>query len=337
MGVRLVGVGDEDFPAVYYVVVPVGHRRGLGAARVAAGVGLGQGESAQLFALCQRNEIFFLLRLGPIRENGPGPQGGVRGEDYPGSAVHPGELLHRDGIAHHVKAHAAVLLRIRNSHQSQLAQLPDGLAGKRVLLVQQKGQGLHFRFRELPDKRAQSLVIVCGPIQHRSSSLQFIYLIMWIYNIHIMRKKIRCLFFCLLRVHHLRKAAAAQAVIQRALDFGKAAVDVAAGAVLFPPGAFEAGLHAGTGFVVPAHDLYEVEKAHLTQIGRQPAAAVGSPGDGDESRVTEFFYDFIGELLGDQLFPADLGRRLLLAALQRAQNTQRVIGFPRDKQVIPSA
>ena len=71
IGVRLRGVGNEDLAAVEEVVVPLIQRRGLRAASVRSGVGLRKAEGADLLALGQRNQIFLLLLLGAIGENGP--------------------------------------------------------------------------------------------------------------------------------------------------------------------------------------------------------------------------------------------------------------------------
>ena len=71
IGVRLGGVGNEDLAAVKEVVVPLIQRRGLRAAGVGAGVGLREAEGADLLALGQRNQIFLLLFLSAVGENGP--------------------------------------------------------------------------------------------------------------------------------------------------------------------------------------------------------------------------------------------------------------------------
>ena len=71
IGVRLGRVGDKDLTAVEQVVVALVQCRGLRAAGVGSGVGLRKAEGADLLALGQRNQIFLLLLLGAIGENGP--------------------------------------------------------------------------------------------------------------------------------------------------------------------------------------------------------------------------------------------------------------------------
>ena len=51
-------------------------------------------KTEEYLALGQRNQIFLLLLLGAIGENGPRAEGDVGGEDYARAAVHTGQLLH---------------------------------------------------------------------------------------------------------------------------------------------------------------------------------------------------------------------------------------------------
>ena len=72
IGVRLGGVGDEDFAAVEDIVVALQDGSGLGAAGVGSGVGLRQAEGADLLALGQGHQVLALLLLGAVGEDGPG-------------------------------------------------------------------------------------------------------------------------------------------------------------------------------------------------------------------------------------------------------------------------
>ena len=79
IGVRLGGVGDEDFAAVEQPVVALVHGGGLGAAGIGAGVGLGEAEGANFFTSGQGHQIFLLLLLGAEGEDRPGAKGHVGG------------------------------------------------------------------------------------------------------------------------------------------------------------------------------------------------------------------------------------------------------------------
>ena len=72
IGVRLGGVGDEDFAAVEDIVVALQDGGGLSAAGVGSGVGLRQAEGADLLALGQGHQVLALLLLGAVSEDGPG-------------------------------------------------------------------------------------------------------------------------------------------------------------------------------------------------------------------------------------------------------------------------
>ena len=91
-------------------------------------------------------------------------------EDDARTAVHTGQLLHRDGVAQGVQAGAAVLLGVRNAHPAQLTQLFDSLFGELVVLIHQKCEGLDLLLRKVPDLRAQLFVRRRGLKQHTGTS-----------------------------------------------------------------------------------------------------------------------------------------------------------------------
>ena len=97
--IRLWCVGDENLSAVEQPVVTLVHGSGLGAAGVRTGIGFRQAEGTDLFTLGQRHQIFLLLLLGAEGKDGPSAQGHMGGENDAGAAVHPGQLLHGDGVA----------------------------------------------------------------------------------------------------------------------------------------------------------------------------------------------------------------------------------------------
>jgi hypothetical protein len=96
----------------------------------------------------------------------------VGGQDDAGAAVHPGQLLHRDGVAHNVKPRAAVLLGIGDAHHPHLGQLLHSLGGEAALLIHEDGVGLHLRLREGADLGAQLLVGLRGLKQHTETSFE---------------------------------------------------------------------------------------------------------------------------------------------------------------------
>ena len=139
---------------------------GLGAAGVGPGVGLRQAEGADFPATAQIREVFFLLLLIAEGGNGIGAQGGVGGENDSRAAVHPGQLLHGDGVAQGVGPRALVLRAVGQAHQAQLSHLFHRLGREAVLLVQHKGNGLDLGLREFPDFRPEVFVGLRGLVQH---------------------------------------------------------------------------------------------------------------------------------------------------------------------------
>ncbi|MPM13544.1 hypothetical protein SDC9_59901 [bioreactor metagenome] len=121
ISIRLGGVCNKNLIAAEKVMVALVQGGGLGAARVGACVGLRQAEGAQLLSLTQGGQILFLLSVGAEGEDGPCPQGGVGGQNYAGAPVHPGQFLHRDGIAGEVQPRAAKFLGKGDTHESQLS------------------------------------------------------------------------------------------------------------------------------------------------------------------------------------------------------------------------
>ena len=139
---------------------------GLRAAGVGAGVGLCQAEGADLSAAAQVGQVLALLLLRAELDDGEGAQRGVGGQNDAGAAVHPGQLLHGDGVAEHVQSAAAVLRVIGDAHQAHLPQLFNSLRGEAVLLVQLERDGFDLGLRESADLGTQSLMSFRGLIQH---------------------------------------------------------------------------------------------------------------------------------------------------------------------------
>ena len=94
------------------------------------------------------------------------------GQDDARAAVHPGQLLHGDGVAQGIQPGAAVLRGEGDAHEAHLAQLPDGLVRELVLLVQHERDGFDLLLRKRTDFGAEFLVCLCGLKRHsRTSSL----------------------------------------------------------------------------------------------------------------------------------------------------------------------
>ena len=143
---------------------------GLGAAGVGPGVGLRQAESAELPSRTEVREVFLLLLLIAEGIDRIGAQRRVGGEDDPRAAVHPGQLLHGDGIAQGVGPRALVFRVIGQAHQAQLPHFLHGLRGEAVLLVQHEGDGLDLSLRKFPNFRPEVLMGLRGLIQHVCTS-----------------------------------------------------------------------------------------------------------------------------------------------------------------------
>ena len=174
IGVRLGGVGDEDFAAVEQPVVALVHGGGLGAAGIGAGVGLGEAEGANFFTSGQGHQIFLLLLLGAEGEDRPGAKGHVGGQNHARAAVYPGQLLHGDGVANGIQPRAAVLLGVGDTHQAQLPQFFYGFGRKLIGLIQGEGDGLDLLFGEGADLGAQLFMRLGRLEQHVASSLHII-------------------------------------------------------------------------------------------------------------------------------------------------------------------
>ena len=93
----------------------------LGAAGVRACVRLSQSKGADFLAPAEGNQIFFLLLFRTEGKNRPGAQGNMGGENNACASVYAGKLFYGNGVADHVQSGAAVLLRIRDSHETHLA------------------------------------------------------------------------------------------------------------------------------------------------------------------------------------------------------------------------
>ena len=170
IGIRLGGVSDKDLAAVEQVVVAFVDGGGLGAACIRTGVGLGQAERADLFALCQRNKIFLLLLLGAECENRPRAERHMGGQDNARAAVHARELLHGDRVAQHIQPGAAIFFGVGQTHIAELAHFLDRFRGEAVFLVHEESLRLDLALRKSADLSAQFFMRIGGSEQHGETS-----------------------------------------------------------------------------------------------------------------------------------------------------------------------
>ena len=151
-----VAIGDEDLGAVEDIVVAVQLGLGLALGGVGTGVGFGQAESTHLVTLGQHGQIFLLLLLRAMGDDGIAAQAVVGGHDVAGGGALLGQLLDADGAGQGISARAAVLLGDAHAHHAQVEQLLDVLPGILAGLVGLGSDGLHFilgEFRHhLPDQ-----------------------------------------------------------------------------------------------------------------------------------------------------------------------------------------
>ena len=79
-------------------------------------------------------------------------------QDDAGTAVHPGQLLHSDGVAEHIQSRAAVFGVIGNAHQAHFSQLFHSLGGEKIFLVQLERDGFDLGLCESANFGPQGLM-----------------------------------------------------------------------------------------------------------------------------------------------------------------------------------
>jgi hypothetical protein len=84
----------------------------------------------------------------------------VRGDGDRHGGVDPRQLLDRDRVGDGVAARTAVLLRNRQAHQAELAELRYEVVGEARLAVQLFGDRRDLSLRELADGPADQLLLV---------------------------------------------------------------------------------------------------------------------------------------------------------------------------------
>ena len=152
-------VGDELLGAVDHPVAVVAARAGADVAGVRARLGLGQPEGAELAPRGQVRHPLLLLLLGAEQVDRLRPERGVRAHRDRDGGVHARELLDRDRVGERVAAGAAVLLRERDPHQPEPAELLDDLVREALLVIERLGDRRDLALGEVADGAADQLVV----------------------------------------------------------------------------------------------------------------------------------------------------------------------------------
>ncbi len=136
-------VGDEHLAAVEHVVVAVAPRRRAQGGGVAARLGLGQGEAAQLAAGGERCQELALLRLVAVAQERIADQRVVDREDDAARSADPGDLLDHHAVGDHVHARPAERFRDVDPGETELAGLVEEVDRELAGGVDLPGARLH--------------------------------------------------------------------------------------------------------------------------------------------------------------------------------------------------
>ena len=104
------------------------------------------------------HSVLLLLRAEQVDRLGAERRVRAQGDGHRG--VDPGELLDDERVGQRVRARAAVLLRERDAHQPEVAELAHDLVGERLRAVQLLGDRRHLGRGEVAHRPAQQLVII---------------------------------------------------------------------------------------------------------------------------------------------------------------------------------
>ena len=171
-GYRCAGVRNELLGAVDHPVAVLQPRARARVAGIGARLRLGQPERAEPFAGAQLRHQFALLLLRAEHVNRLRAQRGMRAQRDRDRRVHPRELLDGQCVGERVAAATAVLLRERDAHQVQLAELRDDLIRERLRAVELLGHRRDLALGEFPD-RAPDQLMVGGKVEvHGGESLR---------------------------------------------------------------------------------------------------------------------------------------------------------------------
>ena len=152
-------VGDEHLRAVDppLAVLELGVRPR--AARVGAGLGLGQAEGREALARDELRQPLRLLRVRAEQIDRHRAERGVRGDRHADGGVDARQLLDGDRVEQRVATRTADFLGERDAHQPERGHLLDDLVREAVLAVDLLGDRADPRLREVAHHGAEILVL----------------------------------------------------------------------------------------------------------------------------------------------------------------------------------
>jgi hypothetical protein len=156
--------GDPRLGAVEHPVVAVAHGLAAQRGRVAAGVGLREGEGAEQLAARHQLEVALLQRLAPVAQEHLRGQRVVHAHQHRRARVGRRDLLERQQVARRVEPQAVVLLGEQHAEEAELPHLPDE-GGLEVLIAVPLGrEGRDVLAREVA-RQALDLALRLGQRQ----------------------------------------------------------------------------------------------------------------------------------------------------------------------------
>ena len=127
-------------------------------------------KAASRFPAVSSRKPVALLLVGAPEVDRHRAQRGVRGDRDAHRRVDPGQLLDRERVRERVAAATAVLLRERDAHQPELAQLGHDLVGEPLLAVELLGDRRDLLPREVPHGGLDQLLLGAEVEVHLSLS-----------------------------------------------------------------------------------------------------------------------------------------------------------------------
>ena len=169
-----IAVGDEYLAAVHHIVVALQLRLRLSLGGVGAGVGLRQGERAHMVPGGQHGQVLRLLLGGAVGHNGVAAQTIVGRHDVTGGGALLAQLLDAQGTCQRVGTCAAVFLGHAHTHDAQLEQLLNVVAGVLAGTIRLRRDGLDLPLGELRHHLADQLMLTAQIEIHSRSPILFL-------------------------------------------------------------------------------------------------------------------------------------------------------------------
>ena len=138
----------------------VAHQLGLGLPLrgVGTGIRLGKSKRAHMMTLGQHGQVLSLLLSGTVVHDGVTAQAVVGSHNVAGRGALLGEFLDADSAGQRIGARAAVLLGHAHTHDAQIEQLLDVVAGVLAGTVRLSRDGLDFPLGKLRHHLADHLM-----------------------------------------------------------------------------------------------------------------------------------------------------------------------------------